>query len=64
MNANERVKEFCQNVSYGSDENLFVRKLYAGGLSDEQIVIVIEAMESTCNECWDSGRGCQCWNDE
>jgi hypothetical protein len=63
MNANERVKEFCQGVSY-TNENLFVRKLRAGGLSDEQIVVVIEAMGSTCNGCWDDERGCQCRNDE
>ena len=59
----DKVKEFCQDESH-TDENLFVRKLRAGGLSDEQIVVVIEAMESTCNECWNSRRGCQCWNDE
>ncbi len=63
MNANEKVKEFCQRKSF-TDENLFVRKLRLGGLYDEQIVVVIDALDSTCKECFDSERGCQCWNDE
>ena len=63
MSVSEEVKDFCQSVSY-NDENLFVRKLRSGGLSDEQIAIVIKAIESTCRKCWDGESGCKCWKDE
>ena len=64
MFAKETIEKFCSGAWHSSHENLFVSKLRAGGLSDEQIAVVIEAMETTCNDCWDSESGCQCWNDE
>lgn len=45
-------------------EKLFISKLREAELSDFQIEKVLEAIESTCNRCWDSDKGCQCWNDE
>ena len=63
MNADERIAKFCQEKSY-TDENLFVHKLRINGLSDEQIAIVLDAIQSTCNVCWNSGTNCRCWNDE
>ena len=65
MNAKDKVKEFCYEVSGAVDrDNLFVKKLRSGGLKDEQIVIVIDALDKTCHHCFDGDMGCQCWNDE
>ena len=46
-------------------ETLFVQRLKTSiDLSESQIASLIGIIETTCNECWDSPSGCQCWNDE
>ena len=57
--ASDEIKQFCRQYS-ANEENSFVRQLREGGLTDEQIVIVIETIERTCPLCWDNERGCQC----
>ena len=45
---------------------LFVRKLRSSDppMTDNQIAVVLEALETTCHSCWNADTGCQCWNDE
>jgi hypothetical protein len=44
---------------------VYVADFYGtGGLTDDQIAVVIQAIGEICNHCWDDGAGCQCWNDE
>ncbi len=47
-----------------SPTTLFVRKLLAGGLSNVQIIVVLDALNSTCRHCFDGDNDCQCENDE
>lgn len=44
--------------------NLFFKKLREGGLSDDQMLVVVNALVSTCNSCWMKEPRCQCDNDE
>lgn len=60
----QTILKWCDQVSLSMTENLFIQKLRIGGLSDSMIVSVINALETTCHHCWDSEKGCQCWNDE
>jgi hypothetical protein len=46
------------------DDLLFVRRLKDKGFIDEDIEDIITEIENICPECFDCGRGCQCWNDE
>jgi hypothetical protein len=62
MNESE-IKKTIEKFCLGDSSNLFVQKLRDGGLSDEHIAVVINAIKDTCNDCWDSEKGCQCWND-
>lgn len=57
------IEEFNRDHTYGRN-SLFVVRLRAQGLSDEHVAGVLLVVDSTCNECWDSDDGCQCWNDE
>lgn len=60
--AKDRIIEFCMATSL-VPENLFVKKLRAGGLTDEQIVVVISALQTTCDDCLDGPNGCTCMAD-
>jgi hypothetical protein len=42
---------------------LFVKKLKEV-LSDAQIAAVLQAIDSTCNYCWNSGKNCYCMRDD
>lgn len=57
----------CVFVEEKSTESKMVEglkaKLKLGGLSDEQIDMVLDAINTTCNVCWRAQVGCQCWND-
>ena len=33
-------------------------------LTDDEIEMVINAIDNTCHHCWDDGPRCQCWNDD
>jgi len=33
-------------------------------LNKDQIMAVINAIQTTCNHCWNAPKGCHCWNDE
>ena len=63
MNYSERIKAFCQSENH-KDEVSLVHKLRDGGLSEAMIVVVIDALESTCEICRDNELRCRCWNDE
>ena len=62
-NAPNIIKDWNREHS-GRDNSVFVDRLVIGGLTDEQIVMVLQVLESVCHECWDDDLGCQCWNDE
>lgn len=64
MTDKEKILQWCHEESYGIGENNFVKKLRDGGLDDQQIIVVIEALDNTCRRCFDGDGGCQCWNDE
>lgn len=44
--------------------SLFVEKLYEAGFSSPEIKLILDAIDSTCNYCWDSEDICYCMNDE
>ena len=46
------------------DDSLFTMKLVKAGLTYRQISSVLDAVDTTCNHCWDAEYGCQCWNDD
>ncbi len=48
----------------GRDRSLFVDRLLSKGLTKEQVVDVLEAVEHTCMYCWDGDWNCDCWNSE
>lgn len=60
-----KIKEWNNDNGHsdGSDI-LLISKLRSSGLESESIEAVLDAIESTCTQCWDSEVGCQCWNDE
>ncbi len=43
-------------------EPVLVRKLRKISLSDEQLMLVLKAIDTTCHECWDGKANCQCKN--
>lgn len=59
----EKVEQWSRDVGW-SDNCLFVRKLKQGGLNYDQILIVVDAVNTTCKHCWDDDERCQCWKDE
>ncbi len=59
----EEIKQWSQNHAQ-RDEALLVAKLRYKGLTDKHIAIVLDAIDHTCNHCWDGLNRCQCWNDE
>jgi len=63
MDYKERIKQWCRDQSYSTDENLFVKRL-RDELTDEQISHVLTVLDNTCHHCWDNNIECQCWNDE
>lgn len=46
------------------DNSRFVDRLIISGFSTEQIITILQTVESVCHECWDSDSDCQCWNNE
>ena len=58
----ERESEFIFKWCDGG-ENLFVHRLREI-FGDDQIVLILKIIDSTCHECWDDTNDCQCWNDE
>lgn len=69
MNEKERIKKWCQDNSY-KDNNLFIDQLRQNELTDKQIIVVLNALENTCQYCFnrpienDDGLVCRCSNDE
>ncbi len=57
------IREWCERVSGCPEDNLFVRRLQQF-LSTHHLARVLQVMKETCPECFDSPRGCPCWNDE
>jgi len=60
----EEILAWCRGVSHKNCENRFVRELRRNGFDTKQVHVVISALESVCNECFDESPTCQCWNDE
>ena len=58
------INEFNHHYGDMGSDCLFVKILRDGGLDNEQIAIVINAVDSTCRECWNQESGCQCNNDD
>jgi len=56
------VHEYDSVSDWRYGDTLFIKKLREANLSDEQILFVIDAIESTCNLCWD-GNGTECNDD-
>ena len=46
------------------EPSLFVRTLREKGLTDEAISKVCQTIDEICVHCWESPKGCQCWNDD
>ena len=63
MSSDERIRLWNQHHAY-KDKSMFSDKLRRSGLSTKQVLAVLMAIDSTCNECWDAPTECQCWNDE
>jgi len=64
MTSREKIEEFNVNCSGSNEDVLFIRKL-SPHLSNEQIVIVLEAISTTCNYCWESDSlNCSCYRDD
>jgi hypothetical protein len=61
--ANEKIVVWNNIHSY-SDNSEFVDKLAKIGLTKTQTLAVLNAIDNTCNNCWDADSGCQCWRDE
>jgi len=60
-----RIAELVGELTFHRGPDiLLVRKMREGGLTDDQIVIALEAITSICWSCWDADAGCFCWNDE
>ena len=57
-----KIMAWCKKHSWVG-ENLFVGKLKSAGFTADQIVTVLEAIDSTCQGCWNDSPTCQCWND-
>ncbi len=64
MSEKEKILQWSEDISCVSGENTFVKKLRKGGLRDEHIIVVIDALDDTCKHCFDGESGCQCLNDE
>ncbi len=65
MDNESEILNWCREESHSSDEeNLFVKKLRAGGLNDDQIIIVIETLNNTCRHCFNSDLRCYCSRDD
>ena len=45
-------------------KSLFTEKLIDAGFCFDSIEFIQDLIDGTCNYCWDSKTGCQCWNDE
>ena len=44
--------------------SLFVRRLQEGGLSEEQVQVVLLAIGNICNRCWEDWSPCCCERDD
>ena len=44
-------------------EPLLVHRL-RGRFGDADISFILDVIIGICHECWDSDRGCYCWNDD
>jgi len=57
------IEQYLTPGLYGY-EPLLVKKLRHQGFTNDQIVQIVEAVGSTCKECWDADYGCSCWRDD
>lgn len=63
MAAEDTIREWSQERAY-KDECGFVVRLRACGFADEQIVLVLSAVDEFCHHCWDQPAGCFCDYDD
>lgn len=63
---NAIIQQFNRECNCGNDSDcLLVQKLRRGGLNEDQIVVVIGALWTTCTECFNNeAELCHCYNDE
>lgn len=58
----EFIKEWSLDIGQ-KEEVLFIKLLReTAELSDQQIVLVLTAMDKTCDYCRDTTQVCNCWN--
>lgn len=66
MTDTEKLEEWCNDRFYFPTRSrmpYIVELMRDGGLTDEQILIALKAVNSTCVHCWDAPSGCRCWDD-
>lgn len=64
MNSKEQIDKWNKDRSYFGHEVLFISQLRNKGLTDDQIVLVLDVVDEICTHCWDGWSNCQCTNDE
>lgn len=64
LNNKQKIEEFNERYGYSKKDVLLVKKLDNLGLSEPQIVYVLDCIEEICNHCWNKQKPCHCWNDE
>jgi hypothetical protein len=68
MTGEERIISWMHDNTYcghyDEREPLLVTRLRSVLSSPEQVADVLEIISSTCQHCYDSESGCQCWNDD
>ena len=62
--AKQIIREFNENHQHRDNDCLFVQRLRAVGLNDDQVAGVLEAYDSVCRTCLDSDCGCYCPRDD
>jgi hypothetical protein len=59
----EKIVKWERENSSG-EGSVFVTKLVKGGLTYSQILVVLNAVDTTCLHCFDGDKHCNCRNDE
>ena len=60
----KELKEFL-SLEFGFKRDpMLVSRLRKANFRPDQILEIMRIVLDTCHHCFDSERGCQCWNDE
>jgi len=55
--------EMTREISIYEKDNLFISSMLKY-MDKFQVIKTLSLLQEICNHCWNSDRGCQCWNDE